>query len=112
MWLYGSGERGGRPVRFFEYQPSRSDSHAQAFLRGFGGCLVTDGYAGYDKVEGVTRCGCWAHVRRKWREAMPKGATAKTSKAAIGYAYCNRLFALERKYAAMDDEMRRLWRQA
>lgn len=21
MWVYGSGERGGRPIRFFEYQP-------------------------------------------------------------------------------------------
>lgn len=30
MWVYGSGERGGRPVRFFEYQPDRSGKHAAA----------------------------------------------------------------------------------
>ena len=112
MWIYASGERGGKPIRYFEYQPSRSGSHAQAFLKGFHGCIVTDGYAGYDKVEGVTRCGCWAHVRRKWREAMPKGATMKTSKAAVGYEYCSRLFALERKFADMDNSMRQIARQA
>ena len=74
MWVYGSEERGGRPIRFFEYQPNRSGKHAADFLKGFTGCLVTAGYAGYNQVAGAVRCGCWAHMRRKWREAMPKGA--------------------------------------
>ena len=29
-------------------------------------------------------------------EAMPDGATVETSKAAVGYQYCNKLFARER----------------
>jgi len=48
-------------------------------------------------VDDVTRFGCWAHVRRKWREAMPRGATKETSKAAIGFDYCNKLFAMEKE---------------
>lgn len=111
MWVYGSGERGGRPVRFFEYQPSRSGKHAETFLKGFTGCLVTDGYAGYNQVTGAVRCGCWAHMRRKWREAMPKGAATATSKAAIGYEYCNKLFALEKKFCKMSDSERKTARQ-
>ena len=111
MWVYASSERSGRPIRYYEYQPSRSGKHAAAFLKGFTGCLVTDGYAGYNQVEGVVRCGCWAHMRRKWREAMPKGATKETSKAAIGYDYCNKLFALERKYAGLSDAVRKTARQ-
>lgn len=111
MWVYGSGERGGRPIRFFEYQPDRSGKHAAAFLKGFTGCLVTDGYAGYNQVTGAVRCGCWAHMRRKWREAMPKGATTATSKAAIGYEYCNKLFALEKKFSVMSDSVRKTARQ-
>lgn len=111
MWVYGSGERGGRPVRFFEYQPDRSGKHAAAFLKGFTGCLVTDGYAGYNQVTGAVRCGCWAHMRRKWREAMPKGATTATSKAAVGYEYCNKLFALEKKFSGMSDDVRKTARQ-
>ncbi len=111
MWVYGSGERGGRPMRFFEYQPDRSGKHAAAFLKGFIGCLVTDGYAGYNQVTGAVRCGCWAHMRRKWQEAMPKGATTATSKAGIGYEYCNKLFALEKKLSEMSDAVRKTARQ-
>ncbi len=111
MWVYGSEERGGRPIRFFEYQPDRSGKHAAAFLKGFTGCLVTDGYAGYNQVTGAVRCGCWAHMRRKWREAMPKGTTTATSKAAIGYEYCSKLFALEKKFSEMSDDVRKTARQ-
>ena len=111
MWVYASNDRSGKPIRYFEYQPSRSGKHAAAFLKGFNGCLVTDGYAGYNQVEGVVRCGCWAHMRRKWREAMPKGATKENSKAAIGYDYCNKLFAAEKKYAGLSDAERKTARQ-
>ena len=72
---------------------------------------MTDGYSGYNKVTGVTRCGCWAHMRRAWREAMPKGATTQTSQAAVGYEYCNKLFGLERKFAGMTDQDRLIMRQ-
>ena len=96
MWVYASGEYSQKPVRIFEYQPDRKGDRAKAFLRGFSGCLVTDGYAGYNHVENVTHCGCWSHMQRKWREAMPDGATVETSKAAVGYQYCNKLFARER----------------
>ena len=112
MWAYGSEKRGGRSIRVFEYQPDRSGKHAAAFLKGFSGCLVTDGYAGYNQVTGAVRCGCWAHMRRKWREAMPKGATTATSKAAVGYEYCNKLFALEKKFSKMSDSVRKTARQA
>ena len=33
--------------------------------------FVTDGYAGYNKVTSGTRCGCWAHVRRKFWKLFP-----------------------------------------
>ena len=95
MWLYASGERSKTPVRIFEYQPDRSGKRPESFLKGFTGYLVTDGYSGYNQVSKVTHCGCWAHMRRKWREAMPDGATVKTSKAAIGFQYCTKLFSLE-----------------
>lgn len=57
MWVYASNNRSSKPVRFFEYQPSRSGKHAAAFLKVFSGCLVTDGYSGYNQVDGVTYCG-------------------------------------------------------
>lgn len=112
MWVYASGRYCREPVRFFEYQPDRSGKHPAALLKDFRGCLVTDGYAGYAQVPHAKRCGCWAHMRRKWREAMPKGATPATSKAAVGYEYCSRLFSLERKFETFAPEARQQARQA
>ena len=42
---------------------------------------------------------------------MPKGAANATSKAAIGYEYCNKLFALEKKFSGMSDDVRKTARQ-
>ena len=111
MWVYASGEISKTPVRIFEYQPDRKGERAKNFLHGFSGFLVTDGYAGYNKVQNVTHCGCWAHAKRKWRDAMPQGATVKTSKAAVGYQYCNKLFAKERTCANMIPERKQEYRQ-
>ena len=72
---------------------------------------MTDGYQGYNLLTKVMHCGCWAHARRKWREAMPDGATVKTSKAAIGFRYCNQLFAEERKCVLYKPEYRKEYRQ-
>ena len=111
MWLYTSAALLPHQVRIFEYQPDRSGKHPETFLNGFEGALVTDGYAGYNQVAKVKHCGCWAHVRRKWREAMPDGATVKTSKAAVGYRYCSKLFAEERRCAIMKPQYRKEYRQ-
>ena len=97
MWVYASWEGSEKPIRIFEYQPDRCGERPATFLKGFSGYLVTDGYSGYNQVENVTHCGCWAHARRKWREAMPDGATTKTSKAAVGYQYCTKLFSLDKQ---------------
>lgn len=111
MWLYAGAALIRRQVRLFEYQPDRSGKRPEAFLKGFTGALVTDGYQGYNLLTKVTHCGCWAHARRKWREAMPEGATVKTSKAAVGFQYCNKLFAEERKCAAYKPKYRQEYRQ-
>ena len=42
---------------------------------------------------------------------MPKDATTETSKAAVGYEYCSKLFALERRYADLGDGERKIVRQ-
>ena len=110
MWVYTSG-RSPTPAVLFEYQPTRSGQHARRFLEGFSGYLQTDGYSGYNAVPDVVHCGCFAHLQRKFEEAIPNGADAKSSKAAIGYDYCNRLFAMEKKWAEFSDEQRHEERQ-
>lgn len=112
MWVYCSGNTGNPPVILFEYQPTRSGEHARRFLTGFRGYLQTDGYSGYDKVQNVTRCGCWAHLRRKYQEALTKSGDIQGSAAAVGFDYCNQLFAIEKDLTELTPEERKLKRQA
>lgn len=113
MWLYATGNDGLPPMRLYEYQPGRSGEYPVTFLGEFSGYLCCDGYAGYNHLENVTRCGCLAHMRRYWHEAIPATRLSKKSTklppipAEIGLAYCNKLFELEREYIELDPEQRK-----
>ena len=111
MWVYSSAKRADIQLRCFEYRESRSGKWAKDFLEGFSGVLITDGYSGYNKVQDAEHAGCWAHMRRKWLDAMPEGAGAKTCKSAQGYAFCNRLFELERAFEKLSAEERLMQRK-
>ena len=72
MWVFSSGEyEQAHPIRLYEYQPGRSGSYAEEFLKGFNGILQTDGYTGYQKVPCHAHALCWAHARRYFVEAIP-----------------------------------------
>jgi hypothetical protein len=114
LWLYRSG-RDGPPIVLFEYQPTRAGAHPQAFLKGFCGFLHVDGYVGYEGLPGVRLVGCWAHVRRKFVEAMnvlPAQARKQGGTAAhAGLDFCNQLFDIERDLKEVMPEVRFTTRQ-
>jgi transposase len=82
LWVYG-----GEGHLVYEYTSTRGGEHPLRFLRGpvrvpgsshvetpFRGTLQTDGYAGYNaacQALGLTRAGCHAHARRKFKDAEP-----------------------------------------
>lgn len=109
MWLYRTGDDGKPPVIIYDYQPSRNGDHAVVFLKDFHGFVHSDGYSGYNKLTGITRCGCWAHLRRKFIEAIPKrnSADEPLSMAEIGRDYCNQLFEIERDLKTLSPEERK-----
>ncbi|CQR74732.1 Transposase IS66 family protein [Sporomusa ovata DSM 2662] len=108
MWVYSSGQYSQYPIRLFEYQPGRSGSYPQKFLKGFQGFLHSDAYSGYNKVPGVTRCFCWAHQRRYFVDALPKDIKDPAATiASQGIEYCNKLFEIERKLKDLCDEERK-----
>jgi len=83
MWVRGRHYPGAPPIVLFEYDPSRSKSVPNRLFEGYSGYFQSDGYAGYDALclnENVTRVGCWAHVRRKFIDAL------KASKKGSGLA--------------------------
>lgn len=96
MWLFRSGEDGLPVIILYGYSPTRSGDNAVKFLDGFSGYLETDGYQGYNKVPGIKRCSCWAHIRRYFIDAIPKGKQFDYSQPAVqGVQYCDRLFRIE-----------------
>jgi transposase len=102
MWMYHTGRASPKQVALFDYKQTRESRHPQEFLEGFQGFLHVDAYAGYKKLEnvGVTLVECWAHVRRKFDEALTalKKDERKNATANTGLEYCDKLFELERKF--------------
>lgn len=97
MWLFRSGEDGLPDIVLYKYTETRAKFHAAEFLNGFQGYLETDCYQGYNNLPGIKRCCCFAHLRRYFVEAVPKGKELDYSNpAAQGVQYMNRLFDHER----------------
>lgn len=54
MWAYRSGQDCAQPVVLFDYQPGRGQQHPQAFLAGYRGLLMSDGYDAWRTLTGAT----------------------------------------------------------
>ena len=110
IWIHRSGSCEGSPIILYEYTRTRSGDHAKNFLSGFSGFHVSDAYDGYEKVEGITRCLCFSHLRRYYINAIPLDSGKKEipgSGGAIGRAYCDKLFKLEKKWKMLSPEERK-----
>ena len=108
MWVYTTGSYSDKQIRIFKYSSNRAGTNAADFLSGYTGYLHTDGYKGYSKVKEITRCLCWAHVRRYFADALPKDI--KSAEAALpkqGLAYCNKLFEIEKELRDLSSEERK-----
>lgn len=118
MWLYRSANTSSKQVVIFEYQPTRSREHPLSFLTGdynnkFNGYLLTDGYAGYNKLPNVIRVGCMAHLRRKFDEALkilPAGADGSHAQQAMGMI--GELYAIEANIKDQPDAFKYAARQS
>lgn len=107
MWVYSAGKYAKHAIRIFEYQPGRKGIYAQEFLNGFTGYLHSDAYAGYKKVENITQCLCWTHLRRNFVDALPKDIRGPDDTLpGQGIHYCNKLFEIEKTLEDLSSEKR------
>ena len=101
VWLFRSGDDGMYLVIVYQYHPTRNGDAAANFFKD-SACdtyINVDGYAGYNKLKKFKRCCCYAHIRRYFIEAIPKGNEKDfTNPAVQGMLYCNKLFEYERSY--------------
>ena len=64
----------------------------------------------YKQLPEATLVGCWAHVRRKFKEAVPPTTKGK-SLSKQGVHYCNQMFTLEKSWENLSNEERHQKRQ-
>ena len=100
--MYCTDKSADRYIALFDYSHTRNGDNAVKFLGEYSGYVVCDGYDGYNKLEKATRCGCWAHARRKFVEALPTDKELiSTSTAAKGVNLINELYEIERSFEAL-----------
>ncbi len=100
MWLFRRGDP-EKPILIYKYHPSRAGDVARTFLGDFRGYVQTDGYAGYnflDGIEGIVHIGCWAHSRRKFNDVLKSlGKSSKSSSANKALKYIKKMYKLEKE---------------
>ena len=103
MWAVRNALTGD--VYFHYDMGSRSGDTARRLIGGYRGAVQTDGYEVYSSFEGTPgkiMIGCWAHVRRKFVEALDENK--KYASEAI--VYISKLYKIEEdmKEAGLDPE--------
>jgi len=89
-----------KPIIVFHYHPSRSGQIPLEILKDYEGYLQSDGYRGYEdagSLPGIKHVGCFAHARRKFKNAAKVMKKAGSAHVAIGYI---------RKLYLIEDELR------
>ncbi len=97
MWVMT--QSGLQPATVFHYATSRSQDVPLALLNDNNTAIMVDGYCGYQKAcdtYHITRLGCWAHARRKFKDAQQLQKKGKTGKADQALAYIQKLYRVER----------------
>ena len=114
MWVRMGGIT-DHPIVLFNYDQSRGSDVPLRLLDGFTGHLMSDGYAGYHAVtrQGITGIGCWAHARRKFKEAEKvQGKSQGSGKVHLALSEIQKLYAIERQIADKPPDEKQAIRQA
>ncbi|MBE4751608.1 transposase, partial [Corallococcus sp. ZKHCc1 1396] len=80
LWTFLTQTPKGEWLIGYRFSLGRASTTPKDVLGGTRGALVVDAYTGYNAVtlpEGRVRVGCWAHVRRRFFEALPTAPEAR-----------------------------------
>lgn len=97
MWLYRTGKFSERQIVLYDYRNGRKGDYPAEFLKSFFGYLHCDGLRQYDDVINAVRVGCWAHVRRYFKNALDVQCDKRdhTTLAGKGFLKIQEIFAAE-----------------
>lgn len=98
MWVFRGGKP-DNPVVLYQYHPTRSGDVAKLFVDDYQGVVQTDGFKGYDFLDGrhgILHVGCWAHARRKFMDARKGSKNKKSHSTDNALSMICNLYALEK----------------
>ncbi|WP_185236428.1 IS66 family transposase [Teredinibacter franksiae] len=113
MWVMTN--TGHQPACVFHYADTRSQQVPLNLLSQDNAAIMVDGYEGYQRActeYGITRIGCWAHARRKFKDAQALQKKGKTGKADQALAYIQKLYVIEKKIKGEPPDKRYQIRQS
>ncbi len=113
MWVQTGGPP-DKPVVLYDYDSSRSAKVPTRLLEGYQGYLMTDGYDGYNEIArtpSIERMACWAHVRRRFVDAVRVQPKGKRGKADEAVNLIGKLYRIEREHKQAASEDRHQARQ-
>lgn len=120
FWAVCRDERGwnpeAEPAVVYFYAPSRAGSVIEELLTGASfRYLITDGYAGYNRLfqkegikNGLLSVRCWAHARRNFHEAF---LATKSPLAKRFVQMIRKMYAVEKAARGLPPDVRRAMRQ-
>lgn len=109
MWVYHATMKYGvPPIYIYQHSSGRSSKVPEAFLKGYKGTLVTDGYQAYHKLakenpDNLVVAGCWAHAKRKFA-ALVKSTKAKGTVADSATKKIAAIFHIDNMYKGQSDD--------
>ena len=112
VWAYRSTNYVGQRAVLYDFCATRASEHPVRVLKGFGGTLVTDDYAGYGapRAQGkIATALCMAHARRHLFEAHKLNGSQIAAQAVARIA---KLYEIEREAHEMTSEERLVLRQS
>ncbi|WP_443192657.1 IS66 family transposase [Myxococcus vastator] len=87
LWTFLTRNDAGEWLIGYRFSMGRASKTPKEVLGGTAGALVVDAYTGYNAVtlpQGRVRVGCWAHVRRRFFDAL---ATAPEARQAMDFIF-------------------------
>ena len=112
MWVIRTGKFEKKQLVVYNYRSSRAGNVPTDMLAGYKRYFVSDGYAGYNELgKEAIRCGCWAHLRRKFYDAVPDHNMDLPGAARDGVRFCDKLFRIEERLDRVAPEERKRVRE-
>lgn len=109
MWVARTPVKLRNAVVYYAYGATRSGFFAQKLYQDYQGALQCDGYSAYNLLgDNIQRMGCWAHVRRKFYDAVKSHVNGANRPLRL----INQMFALEREWQHFSPRVRRRRRRS